>query len=156
MAASTRPIKLDKYGITWEEYKELSYFCLQYQRKKQEAADLLTMRISTPAPATYHVNGVEYGTFLPHGQGQTSDPVAAMADKRERLLSDVRMVERAAMIAGGETMYSSILRAVTTRDGVRKAKAAMQTPIGERQFFEMRRRFYRVLRDIKNGDETIA
>jgi hypothetical protein len=95
---------------------------------------------------------VEYGTFLPHGQGQTSDPVAAMADKRERLLSDVRMVERAAMIAGGETMYSSILRAVTTRDGVRKAKAAMQTPIGERQFFEMRRRFYKVLRDIKNGE----
>ena len=35
---STRPIKLDSWGITWEEYKELQYFCLQYEQKKRENA----------------------------------------------------------------------------------------------------------------------
>lgn len=153
MAASTRPVKLDKYGITWEEYKELSYFCLQYQRKKQEAADLLTMRISTPAPATYHVNGVEYGTFLPHGQGQTSDPVFSQMAKREKLLSDVRMIEKAARMAGdGDVMAPYILRVVTTRDGARKVKADMEPPCGINKLFEMRRRFYYILREMRNGE----
>ena len=153
MAISNRPIKLDKWGISWEEYKELSYFCLQYQRKKQEADDLLTMRISTPPPVIYHHNGEELGTFLPHGQGQTSDPVAAAANRREKLLDDVRMIERAAiMAAGSDGMAVHLLRAVTTRDGVRKTRTYAQTPIGERQFFEMRRRFFYVLRGLKNGE----
>ena len=37
--ASTRPIKLDDWGISWEEYKEMEYHCLQYERKKKEGAD---------------------------------------------------------------------------------------------------------------------
>ena len=48
---STRPIKLDDWGISWEEYKELTYFCLQYDAKKRDAAALLTLRLSTPVPA---------------------------------------------------------------------------------------------------------
>ena len=154
---STRPIKLDEWGISWEEYKELTYFCLQYEQKKRDAAALLTIRLSTPTPAIYHKAGKEYGTFLPRGSGGNSDPVAATAAKRDRLLGDVHMIEQAAIIAGelkdGGNICASLLKAVTTRGGVQAAFANPDTkpPCGERQFYEARRRFFWVLREMKAG-----
>jgi len=155
---STRPLKLDTWGISWEEYKELTYFCLQYDQKKRDAAALLTIRLSTPAPAIYHKGGKEYGTFLPRGGGRTSDPVAATAAKRDRLLSDVHMIEQAAMAAGrladGHSIYSALLRAVTTRGGVQAAMANPDTrpPCGKNEFYAARRKFFWILREMKNGD----
>lgn len=148
---STRPIKLDDWGISWEEYKELTYFCLQYEQKKRDAAALLTTRISTPAPAMYHKGGKEYGTFLPRGSGGTSDPTAATAAKRDRLLRDVMLIERAARIAADD-LAPYILRAVTTRGGVQSVFAMTRPPCGERQFYALRRKFYWVLRELRNGD----
>ena len=178
--ASNRPIKLDAWGISWEEYKELTYFCLQYEQKKKDAAALLTIRISTPTPDIYHTerkltlsNGQEktikvpHGVFLPHGSGRTSDPVAATAAKRDRLLGDVRMIEQA---AGGASEAAReaygwtvdpryIIRAVTQRSGVQALFANPDTrpPMGERQFYTVRRIFYWILHEMKNGDlEPIA
>lgn len=148
---SNRPLKLEKWGISWEEYKELSYFCLQYDRKKREAAALLTTRISTPPPATVRKGGKEYGVFLPHGGGGVSDPVSRAAEKREKLLADVRMIEAAARYAG-EDMAPYILRAVTSQDGVRKVKAATEFPCGLNQFYAMRRKFFWALREMRAGD----
>lgn len=163
---STRPIKLDDWGISWEEYKELTYFCLQYEQKKREAAALLTIKLSTPTPATYHKGGKEYGTFLPRG-GQTSDPVAATAAKRDRLLKDIRMIEQAARGAteAARDAYQwtidprYIIRAVTRRSGVQALYADPDTrpPMGERQFYTVRRIFFWILHEMKNGDlEPIA
>lgn len=159
---STRPIALDSWGISWEEYKELTYFCLQYDQKKRDAAALLTTRISTPTPATYHKAGKEYGTFLPHGSGRTSDSTAATAAKRDRLLRDVRMIEQAATGAGeaAKEIYKwtvdprYIIMAVTRRSGVQALYANPDTrpPMGERQFYKVRRIFYWVLHEMKNGD----
>lgn len=154
---STRPIKLDDWGISWEEYKELTYFCLQYDAKKRDAAALLTLKTSTPPPAVYHKGGKEYGTFLPHGSGHVSDPVAATAEKRDRLLRDVRMIEAAARAACdglGEGMYPALMRAVTTRGGVQAVFANVdhKPPKGKNQFYELRRKFYWVLREMRNGD----
>lgn len=168
---STRPIKLDAWGISWEEYKELTYFCLQYEQKKREAAALLTIKISTPAPEKYYTerkvvlsNGQEkkvkvlHGVYLPHGSGQTSDPVAATAAKRERLLRDVRMIEQAAQEAGaledGYNISSALLRAVTTKGGVQAAMAdtGVRPPCNKSEFYAARRKFYWVLREMKNGD----
>lgn len=148
--AHMRPIRLDDWGISWEEYKELSYFCLQYEQKKRDAAALLTLRISTPPPVTVRRGGKEIGTYLPHGGGQTSDPVAATAARREKLLDDVRIIESAARVAGGD-MAAYLLQAVTRREGLRKVLADTRAPIGERQFYEMRRRFFWVLREMRSG-----
>ena len=169
--ASTRPIKLDDWGISWEEYKELSYFCLQYEQKKREAAALLTLRISTPAPEIYFTehkvmgpNGKErivkvpHATFMPRGGNRTSDPTAAAAAKRERLLHDVRMIEQAALAASvlddGHCIYGMLLRAVTTRSGVQAAMANEDTrpPCGKNEFYAARRKFYWILREMRNGD----
>lgn len=169
MATSHRPLKLHDWGISWEEYKELTYFCLQYEQKKREAAALLTIRISTPPPEIYYteetvtlMNGQEkkikrkHGTLMPHGSGHVSDPVAATAAKRDRVLRDVRMIEQAARDASkddkGDVVIDPqyILRAVTTRDGTRKTLASMQVPMGERQFYAVRRKFFWILREIRN------
>ena len=159
---STRPIKLKDWGISWEEYKELTYFCLQYQRKKAEAAALLTVRISTPAPAVYHKGGKEFGTFLPRGGGTTSDPVAATAAKRDRLIKDIRMIEQAAQGASdaARDVYRwvipprYIICAVTQKSGVQALYANPDTrpPMGERQFYTVRRMFYWILHEMKTGD----
>ena len=140
---STRPIKMDDWGISWEEYKELSYFCLQYDQKKRDAAALLTLRLSTPAPVTYHRmvgdRSVEFGEFLPRGN-RTGDPTAALAMKRDRLLRDVHMIEQAAMSASrlkdGHSIYPALLQAVTTRAGVQAVMASMDTrpPCGKNEF----------------------
>lgn len=154
---STRPIKLDAWGISWEEYKELTYFCLQYEQKKRDAAALLTIKLSTPVPAIYHKAGKEYGTFLPHGGGRISDPVAATAAKRDRLLRDVRMIEQAAREAckdEGEGMYAALIKAVTTRCGVQAVYANPDTrpPRNEKYFYILRRKFYWILREMRAGD----
>lgn len=158
---STRPIKLDEWGITWEEYKELTYFCLQYNRKKSEAAALLTIKLSTPTPAIYHKGGKEFGTFLPRG-GHMSDPVAATAAKRDRLLNDIRMIEQAARGASEAATKAYgwaidpryIIKAVTQKSGVQALYADPDTrpPMGERQFYTVRRIFYWILHEMRNGD----
>lgn len=158
--ASNRPVKLDAWGISWEEYKELTYFCLQYSRKKKEAAALLTLRISTPPPAVVKEGGVEYGVFLPRGTGGAGDPVSAAALRRERLLKDVRMIDSACRAAvDGEAMGEArdaleacLRRAVTTRGGVEDAFEACKPPIGKRQFYAIRRKFYWILREMRMGD----
>ena len=169
MAASTRPLKLDEWGISWEEYKELTYFCLQYEQKKHDAAALLTIKVSTPTPEVYYTNRkvvlrnglektvkVKHGTFLPHGSGQVSDPTAAIAAKRERLLNDVRMIEQAAQEAGRLTdeynIYPALLRAVTTRGGVQAAMASISPACNKNEFYAARRKFFWILREMKNGD----
>lgn len=146
MTASKRGIKLDAWDITWDEYKELDYFCRQYERKRRDAAALLTLRVSTaPSAKTKDDNWV----FLPHGSGGTSDPVAAAAEKRERLLRDVQMIEKAARLAGDE-FAPYLLRAVTRRDGVNRI-IADGCPCSERTFYRMRRRFFFVLRELRNA-----
>ena len=150
---STRPIKLDKWGISWEEYKELVYFCLQYNQKKKAADALLTIPSTTPSPAVYHEGGREYGTFLPHGT-KISDPVAATAERREKLLNDVRMIEAAAKQACdgyGEELYKALLKAVTTKNGTRKIITHMNITISERKLYEVRRKFFYILSVLRNG-----
>lgn len=142
MAEKRKP---DKWEITWDEYKELDYFCRQYTRKKQEADALLTLRVSTPAPV---IASDGSGVFLPHG-GTPGDPVSAAAEKREKLLRDVDMIDQAADQAGGD-LAPYLLRAVTRRDGVRRILSD-GCPCSNSSFYRMRRMFFFILREMKYG-----
>ena len=59
-------------GISPSRYSELLHFCRQYPEWKTEANSLLGIRALK-------------SDGLPHGNGK-SDPVAAAAEKRERLI----------------------------------------------------------------------
>jgi hypothetical protein len=93
--------------------------------------------------------------------------VAATAAKRGRLLNDIRMIEQAARGASDAARepYSwvidprNIIKAVTQKSGVQALYADPDTrpPMGERQFYTVRRIFYWILHEMKNGDlEPIA
>lgn len=146
---------LDEWGISWERYRELAMFCLQYDQKKRDAAALLTIKLSTPVPVTYHKGSKEYGTFMPHGSGQISDPVAKTAAKREMYLRDISMIEQSALAAvyGEGVPAKCMLRAVTQRSGVQGVYADpdMRPPMGERQFKRLRRKFFWILSEMKDG-----
>lgn len=137
---------MDDWGITWDEYKELDYFCRQYDRKRADAAAILTLRISTPQPV-YDKDG--NADFMPHGSGGISDPVSLAAEKRDRLLRDIQMIEKAAKIAGND-LHPYLLRSVTKKDGIHKI-IADGCPCSESTFYRMRRRFFYVLYCMRNN-----
>lgn len=144
MKSSKTSLRLNDWGISFDEYKELYHYCLQYHRKKADAAALLTMRISTPPPA---LDKDGNGVLLPHGSGGISDPVAATAAKRDRLLRDVDIIDRAAKLAGDD-LAPYLLRAVTAKDGVNRV--IIECPCGRRQFYAMRRRFFYILKTLRD------
>lgn len=134
-----------QWQISWDEYRELHYFCLQYNRKKADAAALLTLRISTPPPVT---DADGNGVFLPHASGATSDPVAAQAAKRDRLLRDVDMIDRAAQLAAGD-LAPWLIKCVTTKGGTRSIIA--DCPASERSMWYIRRQFFYILKQFRDA-----
>lgn len=138
------------WNISWDEYKELVHFCRQYEQKRRDSAALLTLPGGTPTPMTGKDGSAQWA---PHGSGGLSDPVALAAEKRERLLRDIRMIERAAKIAGDE-IAPWLLRNVTGKETITQI-IARGCPISERQFYRMRRRFFFILRELKNGGAGI-
>lgn len=133
------------WKIGWNEYKELYYFCLQYKQKKRDADALLTLRISTPEPAA---TASGEGVFIAHGGSRITDPVAAAADKRERLLADCHIIEQAAIIAGRD-LAPYLLRCVTEKNGVKRILC--EAPISQATLYRMRREFFYILKGLKDG-----
>lgn len=79
-----RKINEDKYGISDRRYRELVYFCLQYKEWKEWLG---------------HNDGTVPGQaadVIPGGHGKHSDPVAALAIKREQLQNKCKILEKAA------------------------------------------------------------
>lgn len=117
---------------------ELRYFCLQYPEKK---AALAAMR----------------GGFNALGQGgqprggRISDTTARRAmralDSKER--RDVEMIEAAAREAcrGSKALYECLMKNVTRGIGVR----SLGVPMGLRQFYALRRQFYKLLDEAQRG-----
>ena len=61
--------------------------------------------------------------------------------RRARLLRDVDIIEGAAR-AAAEDLAPYLLRAVTERAGVQSVFARTRPPVGERQFYNLRKRFF--------------
>ena len=66
-------------GISKDRYQELLHYCRQYPEWKTEANSLLGIR-------AVKMDG------QPHGSGK-SDPVAMAAERRDRLLSKIKLVD---------------------------------------------------------------
>lgn len=158
------PVKMDRYGITALEMRELQAYTLRYWEAKAEADALLTLRISTPPPVTVKdrivdrggIRTVERGVFLPRGKGAAGDPVAAAAMKRERLIRRVQIIDRAVALAcaGEKAMQKPLLYVVTGRAGVRELHHAGKLYCGVNQFYNLRRDYYAALKGILEEDET--
>lgn len=127
----TYNLKLDKYNISNAMYRELLYFCRQYDDKKQRAAHARRV-------CAVSIDG------LPHGTG-VGDPTASRAAHAERLQRDVDLIDRTAQEAAG-TLAPYLLRNVTR--GI--PYNCLGAPCGKNMFWNMRKRFFYLLAEKKD------
>lgn len=115
------------FGISSSKFRELKYFCMQYEEKKQQVRDFLGL------------SAVDYSR--PRVQsGVATSPVEAAAIKVAKLDSDIKLIEDTAREAD-PGICSWLLKSVT--EGI--AYEFLDVPRGRRQFYEARRRFFYLL-----------
>lgn len=126
------------HGISRDAYAELRAFCRQYAEKKAKAAALAG--VSSPA-----LSG------MPHAAGK-SDPVGRAVERRERLLADCAMIERAASVPANGRFYSALILNCCHGIGYVYLDPAILPTSKRTAFFLARKEFFWTLWSIKNGD----
>ena len=133
----TYAIKLDEYGISRWEYYELKAFCRQYDDKRKQAADVLSL----------------------HGQDLSGEPkgnkvgmpTEDAALKRAKLLEDIQLIEQAAAdVQGGAWKVSLIQSCCRGIPYAELDQTAMPTSKRE-AFFKARREFFYILKSLRQG-----
>ena len=122
-------------GITPERYRELYNFCRQYPDWKTEANSLLGIK-------AIKMDG------QPHGSGK-SDPVAMAAEKRDKLLAKIAIVEECAKEAGGGEWYAALIQNVCIGKSYEQLDKALMPTSFRQEFFAQRRSFFKLLNDRK-------
>ena len=118
-------------GISKNRYIELLHFCRQYPEWKIEANSLLGLR---PLKADGQ----------PRGSGKT-DPVAQAAERREKLMAKIAIVDECAKAVGGGEWYAAIIQNVCIgRPYTQIDRALMPTSL-RNTFFARRREFFELL-----------
>ena len=147
--ADRRDLRLDKYGVSKHRYRELKYFCLQYNEWK----DLL--KYNTNNLKSSNVDG------MPRGNG-TGDSTQSIATKRTELSSNCKLIEQTMVEAittlkKGNTscllydgdyqdIYDHMLKAVVNDDiTYTYLDQVMNIPIGRASFYKLRRYFFFLL-----------
>lgn len=122
--ARKRDLKLDKYNIGVNTYRELLYFCRQYYEKKARISEIYAL-------------GAAALSGMPKGTG-----VAAPTEKKAllavKLSKDCDMIERAAKLAD-EEIYEYIIANVV-HDKLPYEYLAV--PSGRERFYKSRRKFF--------------
>ena len=118
---SKKDLSLEKYNISKAKYRELLYFCMQYKEWKESI--------------NYGLSGISTDG-MPHGN-TVGNPTESAAINNEEPLEKCRIVESAAKEAD-ERIWTYILQNVTERTPYEYLDA----PIGRRQFYEARRKFF--------------
>ena len=122
-----KDLNLEKYKISKYRYRELKYFCLQYDEKKQRLAALRGL------------GAVTYSSE-PHGSG-ISDPTAAKAERTQQLANDIELIEQTVMEVDAAN-YDSLFANVTATN---LPYEYLSPACGRRQFYEDRRKFFYLL-----------
>lgn len=122
-----KDLNLEKYKISKYRYRELKYFCLQYDEKKQRLAALRGL------------GAVRYSSE-PHGSG-ISDPTAAKAERVQQLARDIELIDQTAMEVDSVN-YGSLIANVTAAN---LPYEYLSPSCGRRQFYENRRNFFYLL-----------
>lgn len=127
----TYNLRMDKYHISNAMYRELLYFCRQYDDKRQRAA--LARGLTASA-----------ADGMPRGAG-TGEQTAMRAAKAMRLQRDVDLIDRTAREAAGEALAPCLLRNVTR--GI--PYSCLGAPCGKNMFWSVRKKFFYLLAEKK-------
>jgi hypothetical protein len=118
-------------GISKDRYKELLHYCRQYPEWKAEANSLLGIK-------AVKMDG------QPHGSGK-SDPVAMAAERRDRLLNKIQLVDDCAREIGGGEWYAAIIQNVCIGRPYEQMDRALMPTSEKNAFFKIRRMFFDML-----------
>lgn len=125
-----RDLKLEKYNISRSRYRELYYFCLQYDERKRKMEEL---RYSSPPQ----------NDGMPRGSG-TSNPTERNGILSAYLAMENDIIEQAAKEAD-ESMSFWILKAAKEGKDYNNLKTFHDMPCSEREFLRLRRKFFYIL-----------
>ena len=115
-------------GISKDRYQELLHYCRQYPEWKTEANSLLGIK-------AVKMDG------QPHGSGK-SDPVAMAAERRDRLLNKIQLVDDCAREIGGGEWYAAIIQNVCIGRPYEQMDRALMPTSERNAFFKIRRLFF--------------
>lgn len=118
-------------GISKDRYQELLHFCRQYPEWKIEATSLLGIR------------GMK-ADGQPRGSGRL-DPVALAAEKREKLMEKIGIVEECARSVGGGEWFAAIIQNVCIGQPYSQISAALIPTSKKTTFFRYRREFFELI-----------
>lgn len=90
-------------------------------------------------------------TGMPHGS-DISDPVTRAVERRERLLADCAMIERAAELAGGGGFYHALILNCCHGIGYLYMDPTILPTANRNAFFRARREFYWLLNQFRSGE----
>ena len=144
VSMTERPVNLNRYGISKWEYHELKAFCRQYRDKLHKVKNMIgissQMNISTDAD-------------LIRGKGGVHRPVETIVVRRERLLSDIDMIDAAASFPDDGAWTRALI--LSCCDGKKWDDIPPDIlPTSHRNaFFKARRIFFYRLAQLKNGTE---
>lgn len=129
---NVRPINCHKYEISKNRFRELYYFCLQYQEWKDQIQYL------SPEYKETSQDG------MPRG-GNISNQTQDIAIRRAELSQKCELIEQTAIEADPD-IYQYIIKAVTNESITYKYLLMMMgIPCGKRMYYERRRKFYWLL-----------
>ena len=129
---NVRPISEKKYNISKHRFRELYYFCLQYQEWLDE------LKYKTDDVSSVGI------TNMPTSHNTNSN-VERLALRRVQLEEKCKILEQTA-IETDETLYQYIIKAVTN-EGVsyNYLKMVMNIPCCKNVWYDRRRKFYYLL-----------
>lgn len=118
-------------GISKDRYIELLHFCRQYPEWKSEASTLMGIH-------AINIDG------LPKGTGK-SDPVAMAAERREKLLEKIGIVDECASAVGSGEWYAAIIQNVCIGKPYTQIDMALMPTAHRPEYFARRREFFSIL-----------
>ena len=132
-------LRLSKYNISKERYRELKYFCLQYPDWKKELAAIAD---TVKASAIKNDGGIY--------SGNVSDGTKDLAIKRVELQRKCADIEDAAAQADA-FLCPYIIEAVTGDLSYTYLRTVRGMACGKNQFYEARRKFFYNLSKLRDA-----
>lgn len=128
------PVRSESWQLDKERYKELLSFCRQYPRWVAEARNALSL-------TAVNMDGMPHGTDI-------SNPVAAAAEARDRVLWRIELVEKCARAVSDGEWYQAIIHYVCmgrSYEWIRINHPEMLKSCNRDAFFRAKRRFFALL-----------
>ena len=118
-------------GITHERYQELVHYCRQYPQWQAEASSLLGIRATK-------------NDGMPHGTG-ISDPVAMAAERRDKLLAKMAIVDECAREIGEGKWYAAMIQHVCMQKKYEQIEKTLMPTSDRNAFYKQRRNFFKLI-----------